>query len=468
MEKIVNARINKFDLLWLFYQILLAFLFCIFWPFFIHRIRKGLKERLGFLPKMGSTLFFPKKGVLNEKARRARDGNIIWAHAASVGEVVAMGNLIRAFKSKWSDYNFVVSTLTSTGQSMARKVIPDGQAYIYFPLDFSCIVGRVLDTIKPKLLIIAETELWPNFIREAKKRAIPIMVANGRISASSFRKYKMVKFFMKRILENIDLFAMQTQMDAERIISLGAHTSKVTITGNIKFDVGRDFSFQPANSNSRSDRIFFTAGSTHRGEEETILDVYREVKKLYPDIALILAPRHPQRVAEVERLLVSRNLRFARRTDLPFPFRDSSLSQIILVDTIGELTHFYALAKIVFVGGSLVPAGGHNILEPAILGRGVLFGPYMDNFGEIAQSFISRGAGKVVSNRQELLSSILELLSHPEKLKKMGRIALEIVETHKGAADRSAVLAKDLLSHNYKIKVSQGEKEKKEQIQEEI
>lgn len=165
MKKPVKAKIKKFDFFWIFYQILLVLFFSIFWPFFIQKIRKGLKERLGFL---------------NEKAKRIEDRNLIWAHAASVGEVVAVGNLIRAFKKECPDYNFVISTLTSTGQTMARKVITDARAFIYFPLDFSCIAGRVLDTIKPKLFIIAETELWPNFIREAKKRAIPVMVANGR------------------------------------------------------------------------------------------------------------------------------------------------------------------------------------------------------------------------------------------------------------------------------------------------
>lgn len=429
----MKGKIKKFDFFWTFYQVLLVFFFSIFWPFFIQKIRKGLKQRLGFL---------------NESINKARNENLIWAHAASVGEVVAMGNLIRAIKKECPDYDFVISTLTTTGQTMARKVIPDARAFIYFPLDFSCIAGRVLDTIKPKLFIITETELWPNFIREAKKRTIPIMVANGRISTGSFRKYKMVKFLMNRVLENIDLFIMQSRMDAERIISLGANSSTVTVTGNLKFDVGTDILLRSANPNLQSNKLIFVAGSTHRGEEETILDVYGEIKKSYPQIVLILAPRHMQRVNEVEKLLNSRNFKFTRRSELSSPFQGNNLNQIILLDTIGELTHFYALAKIVFVGGSLVPVGGHNILEPASLGKGVLFGPYMDNFEEIAQSFISRGAGRVVSNREELLNSILKLLSNPEELERMGRTALEIVKAHKGAAEKSAILAKNLLKKN--------------------
>jgi 3-deoxy-D-manno-octulosonic-acid transferase len=441
MEKPVKAKIKKFDFFWILYQILLVLFFLLFWPFFINKIAKGLRQRLGFLD--GST-------------KRIKDGNLILAHAASVGEVVAVGNLIRAFKKECPDYNFVISTLTSTGQTMARQVITDARAFIYFPLDFSCIAGRVLDTIKPKLFIIAETELWPNFIREAKKRRVPIMVANGRISMDSFGKYKMVNFFMKRVLGNIDLFIMQSQIDAERIISLGADASKVTVTGNLKFDVGTDTLLRPANSNVGTNSIcaylesevIFVAGSTHRGEEETILDVYREIRKFYPRMVLILAPRHLERVTEVERLLSSRNFKFSRRTELSSPFQGNELSEIILLDTIGELTRFYALARIVFVGGSLVPAGGHNILEPASLGKGVLFGPYMDNFEEIAQSFISSGAGRVVANKEELLKSILELLANPEELERMGKAAFEIVKAHKGASEKSATLAKNLLTHS--------------------
>jgi len=443
----VKTKTGKLDFFWIFYQILLVFFFFIFWPFFIQKIAKGLKQRLGFL---------------NESINRIGKEELIWAHGASVGEVVALGNLIRVLKKECPDYNFVISTLTSTGQAMAKKVISNARAFIYFPLDFSCVVGRVLDTIKPKLLIIAETELWPNFIREAKKRKIPLAVANGRISANSFRKYRMVKFLMKRVLENIDLFIMQSQMDAERIISLGANSSTVTVTGNLKFAVGEDILLDskdnylpPFREDSQQfwsppmkSEVIFVAGSTHRGEETIILDVYGEIRKSYPHMILILAPRHIQRIGEVERLLSSRNFKFTRRSELPSPFKGNSINQIILLDTVGELTRFYALAKVVFVGGSLIPGGGHNILEPASLGKGVLFGPYMDNFEEIAQSFVLQGAGRVVSNKKELVDSILYLLSNPEELERMGKTAREIVRANRGSAEKSAQLAKNLLTHN--------------------
>ena len=429
----VKTKIGKFDFFWIFYQILLVFFFFIFWPFFIQKIAKGLKQRLGFF---------------NESINRIGKEELIWAHAASVGEVIAIGNLIKALKKECPNDNYVISTLTSTGQATARRIVPDARAFIYFPLDFSCVVGRVLDTIKPKLLIITETELWPNFIREAKKRMIPIIVANGRISTNSFGRYKKVKFLMKRVLENIDVFLMQSHVDAARIIALGANPATVTITGNLKFDVGEDILLDSVDANLQSNKLIFVAGSTHRREEVIILDVYGEIRKTYPHMVLILAPRHMQRIGEVERLLSSRNFKFTRRSELPSPFKGNSLNQIILLDTVGELTHFYALAKVVFVGGSLIPVGGHNILEPASLGKGVLFGPYMDNFEEIAQSFVLRGAGRVVSNRKELLDSILELLSNPEELERMGKTALEIVKANKGSAEKSAKLAKNLLTHN--------------------
>jgi 3-deoxy-D-manno-octulosonic-acid transferase len=432
MEKTRKTKIKKLDYFWIFYQIILLFFFSIFWPFFIHKIREGLKQRLGFL---------------NGKIKRLSDKNLIWAHAASVGEVVALRYLIKAIRKECPDYNFVVSTLTSSGQTMARKVIPDAVAFIYFPLDFSCIVGRVLEAIKPKLCILTETELWPNFITETRKRGIPVMLANGRISKHSFRKYRMVRLLTKRVLKNIDLFTMQTQIDAERIISLGALPSTVLVTGNLKFDVDTNTHLSSTNSIYAylESKVIFVAGSTHRGEEETILNVYQEVRKFYPQMVLILAPRHLERVTEVERLLSSKNLKFTRSSELTLPFQGSELSQIILLDTIGELTRFYALATIVFVGGSLVPAGGHNILEPASLGKGVLFGPHIDNFKQIAQLFISAGAGREVSDREELLRSILNLLSHPEELERMGRMALETVNAHKGASEKTAVLAKNLL-----------------------
>jgi len=431
MEDLLRTKNRKFDFVWFFYQILLIFFCFLFWPFFIKKIRMGLKQRLG---------------LLDEDAKRLRDGKVIWAHAASVGEVVGLGNLVRAIKGECPGYHFVISTLTSTGQAMARKVIPDGRAFIYFPLDFSCIAGRVLDAIKPKLFIITETELWPNFIKEAKERSIPIVVANGRISIFSFRSYKMVKFFMGKVLQNIDLLIMQSQADAERIISLGAPAARVTVAGNLKFDTGSNIFLRSVNLNQESNRLFLVAGSTHRGEEEVILDVYGKIRETYPDIILVLAPRHPERITEVEKLLKSKNFPFRRRTELRFPFPENDLTRIVLLDTIGELIHFYALARIVFVGGSLVPAGGHNILEPAGLGKAVLFGPYMDNFEEVAQSFISKGAGIVVSNREELLQSILKLLANPEELEKMGRAALDIVVAHKGASKKSAVLIKELLT----------------------
>ncbi|MDH5661388.1 MAG: 3-deoxy-D-manno-octulosonic acid transferase [Elusimicrobiota bacterium] len=433
MVKRVQTKVRKLDFFWIFYQVILVLFFFIFWPFFIQKIKKGLKQRLGFL---------------NESTNRGGEEKLIWAHAASVGEVVAMGNLIRALKEECPDYNFVISTLTGTGQATARRIVPDARAFIYFPLDFSCVVGRVLDTIAPKLFIITETELWPNFIREAKKRTIPIIVTNGRISANSFRKYRMVKFLMRRVLKNIDAFIMQSQIDAQRIVSLGADPSAVTVTGNLKFDVGTNILLDSVEANLPHDKLIFVAGSTHRGEEETIVDVYGEIRKSYPHLVLILAPRHLERVGEVEKLLNSKNLQFTRRSRLSSPFQGDNLNQIVLLDTIGELTRFYALARIVFVGGSLVPVGGHNILEPASLGKGVLFGPYMDNFEEIARSFVFRGAGRVVSNKRELLDSILELLSNPEELKRMGKTALEIIKANKGSAEKSAKLVKNLLIHN--------------------
>jgi len=429
MGKSEKAGIRKSVFLWTSYQTLLISLLFLLWPVLVRKLGKGLKQRFGFL---------------DQSIRRIEDENIILAHGASVGEVVAMANLIRALEKEFPNFKFVISTLTTTGQAMGRKVIPGASAFIYFPFDFSWVARRLLDTIRPRLFIITETELWPNFIMETKKRGIPVVLANGRISSRSFGKYRVARFFMKEVMRNIDLFIMQSKIDAERIISLGADASRVTVAGNLKFDMGSHIP-SLADLDFEINRTIFVAGSTHRGEEEIILDVYLEIIKSHPDMVLVLAPRHLERLVEVEKLLSNRNLKSIRRTEFSSKFELNKSSQVILLDTIGELNRFYALARIVFVGGSLVPVGGHNILEPASLGKAVLFGPHMDNFREIANSFISKGGGRVVSNRVELLKNILGLLSNDKELERMGKTAREIVEAHKGASEKSARLIKKLL-----------------------
>lgn len=429
------------------YSILL-FLFLLFsTPYFLFRMvtkgkyKKGLKQRLGFIPKL-------------------KDKDIIWIHAVSVGEVIAASPVIDAIRKRFPKYSFLISTVTDTGQDMARKTVSDPKEIIYFPLDFKWIVNKVLKIILPKLFIMIETELWPNFIRGAKRRKIPLAVVNGRISPGSYKGYRVIKPFLKRVLFNIDLFCMQSELDEERIISLGAPKERVHVTGNVKFDglqtevSDRERLAEELKISSKD--LVLVAGSTHPGEEEIILDIYQKAREEYPNLRLILAPRHPERIPEVEAICKSKSfsyfkgLKYSLTMRWITSIRRSQLAKrrlpitdhrpVILLDTIGELAKVYSLATVVFVGGSLVPVGGHNILEPAALGKAPLFGPYMHNFVESARLLLEGKGGIQARDREELLKNILDLLKNPEKREKTGKRAQEIVKRHQGASERTVEL----------------------------
>ena len=417
--------------MYLLYSIFL-FLFLLFSsPYFLFRMvtkgkyKKGLKQRLGLIPRL-----------------KGRD--IIWVHAVSVGEVIAASPIIDAIRKRFPKYSFLISTVTDTGQDMARKAISNPKEIIYFPLDFKWIVNKVLKSIKPKLLIMVETELWPNFIRETKKREIPLAVVNGRISPGSFKGYRVIKPFLKRVLSNIDLFCMQSELDKERIIFLGAPEEKVHTMGNVKFDglktkvSDREKLTKELKISSKD--LILVAGSTHPKEEEIILDIYQKAKEEFPSLRLILAPRHPERIPEVEAICKSRNLTYVRRSQVA-----GRRPQVILLDTIGELAKVYSLATVVFVGGSLVPIGGHNILEPAALGKVPLFGPYMHNFVESARLLLEGKGGIQVKDKEELLERILNLLKNAKEIKELGINAQRIVKEHQGASEKTVELIGKLL-----------------------
>ncbi|MCK4649059.1 3-deoxy-D-manno-octulosonic acid transferase, partial [bacterium] len=331
------------------------------------------------------------------------------------------------------------STVTDTGQDMARKAISNPKEIIYFPLDFKWIVNKVLKVIQPKLFIMVETELWPNFIRETKKREIPLAVVNGRISPGSFKGYRIIKPFLKGVLFNIDLFCMQSELDKKRIVSLGAPKGRVYTTGNVKFDGLRteipDRERLAEELKISLEDLVLVTGSTHPKEEEIILDIYQKAKEKLSSLRLILAPRHPERIKEVESLCKNRNLDWIRRSQ-----GAGRRSQVILLDTIGELAKVYSLATVVFVGGSLVPIGGHNILEPAALGKAPLFGPYMHNFVESARLLLEGEGGIQVRDKKELLERILNLLKNAKERKELGINAQKIIKEHQGASEKTVEL----------------------------
>jgi len=415
--------------LYFLYDLFLLILIIILLPFFLIKLlkgkyREGLIQRFGFLPA--------------DIRKRLEGKKIIWVHAVSVGETVAASPLVKELKRQYPGHTILFSTVTDTGQEMARKIVEEADVYIYFPLDFSFIVRKVLNIVKPELIIIMETELWPNFIRLASQKGIKLVYANGRISDGSFRTYRYLGPYLKDMLRRIDLFCMQSELDASRIISLGADEKKVYNTGNTKLDQDytelspevrdnylREFKVQ------EGDKIM-VIGSTHDNEEEQFIEIYKELKKEYKDLLMILAPRHIERIPEIEEKYQKAGINTIKRTEIEKRQGES----VILLDTIGELGKIYSLADLVFVGGSLVEYGGHNILEPAAHGKLVFFGPHMFDFKESARVLLENKAAIQVKDKEELKEKMKAALANYEQFSGYGEMAWNIVQTNKGASRR--------------------------------
>lgn len=358
-----------------------------------------------------------------------------WIHAVSVGESAAAVPLVEGIRARWPELGIVVSTITPTGARIVGDRLAGTATHRYFPIDLPGPVRRALDAARPRFFIAIETELWPNFLRALARRGIPAMIANGRISDRSFRRYRWVRGLMRRVLANVSVFAMQTEEDARRIIALGAPPSRVVVTGNLKSDlVPEPAGDDPAAWRERlrlgADTRLWIAGSTHRGEEAVVLDAFLRARTRCPDLALLLAPRHPERAGEVEELIRERGLTAARRSRLA---AGTAPGAVLILDTVGELAALYALAEVVFVGGSLVPVGGHNVLEPAMRGKPVLVGPHMSNFREGAELLERSGGGLVVKDGPELERELARLLEDRDLARRMGEAARQAFAGRQGA-----------------------------------
>lgn len=358
-----------------------------------------------------------------------------WIHAVSVGESAAAVPLVEGIRQRWPELGIVVSTITPTGARIVGERLAGTATHRYFPIDLPGPVRRALDAARPRFFIAIETELWPNFLRALARRRIPAMIANGRISDRSFRRYGWVRGLMRRVLANVSVFAMQTEEDARRIIALGAPPSRVVVTGNLKSDLlpegaGEDATAWRERLRIGADARLWIAGSTHRGEEAIVLDAFRHARIRCPGLALVLAPRHPERADEVEELIRERGLVACRRSRLP---GDAAPGAVVILDTVGELAALYALAEVVFVGGSLVPIGGHNVLEPAMRGKPVLVGPHMSNFREGAELLQRSGGGLVVKDGPELERELARLLEDRELARRMGEAARQAFAGRQGA-----------------------------------
>ena len=423
------------------YSVSIVLFIAILSPYFLYqalRYRKyirNLPQRLGYLP-----LSF------NFDAEES-----IWIQAVSVGEVLTVRALLPQLRERYPRLRIFVSTTTMTGQNVARTNVQGVDGVFYFPLDLPFVVRRTLAVVKPRLFIMMETELWPNLLRECRRAGVKTVLVNGRISARSHPRYMLARRFFRRVLNDVDRCCMQSEESARRIIEIGAPRERVTVTGSLKFDSLEIPGSVPDRGHNRVLRYFripperpvIIAASTLRGEEEPVLDAFQRIRATWGNALLIIAPRKPERFAEAERLTQQRGWRVARRKELPVDAEPRV--DVVILDTIGELAQLYQIATLVFVGGSLADAGGHNILEPAVFGKPIVFGPHMHNFAEISRTFLENRGAVQVHSATGLESVLVDLLSDPVRRASLGAAARALVEANRGARQRSLAVITQLL-----------------------
>ncbi len=401
--------------------------------------RPRLKERLG---------------LLDDGARPSPGG--FWIHAVSVGEVRLALSLLARLRERFADRPVHLTTNTATGRALAENEAgPGGRArpdtVSELPVDLPGPMSRLLDRVRPGAVLIMETEIWPNLLRLCRQGRVPVILVNGRISPRAYPRYRAVRRFMAGVLTDVSLFGMQSEEDAERIRSLGAPEDRIRVTGNLKFDLPPP-RVSPGETRRRlgipDDACLFVAGSTAPGEEAPVLEAFGALRRLRGSARLVLAPRHPQRFAEAHSALRTAGLRVAIWSDLgaaPEAGRGHEAFEALLVDSVGVLPDLYESADLVFVGGSLVPRGGHNILEPAALGKPVLFGPHMENFRRAAQALVDAGGGFVARDGRELGALVARLASDGAARSVAGTMARRVVEANRGATERTLTLIEEAL-----------------------
>jgi 3-deoxy-D-manno-octulosonic-acid transferase len=420
------------------YTLVLAVGFVIGLPYYLWKGRASGKYLRTFRERMGRLPVY-----LNLDGDRS-----IWIHAVSVGEVLAARPLVPALRERFPGHRIFLSTTTVTGNEVAKKSVRGLDGLFFAPFDFPHPVRRALEVVNPSLLLLVETELWPNLIHEASRRGTRVALVNGRISPRSFPRYKRVRRFLASVLGEIDLFLMQGEAHAERIREMAAPPDRVHVTGNLKFDAVETPRLPERLARlmnaGGARRPLWVAGSTVDGEEELVLSAFHRVRERVPQARLLVAPRHPERFAAVPGLIEAAGFRCVRRSTLdPAVWTDG---EVLLLDTLGELAQLYALASVVFVGGSLVPSGGHNILEPAVAGKPVLVGPYMENFQEIADAFRSESAMVQVASADELGREVGALMLDEPRRLGLGERARGLVGRNRGAVNRTADALAPLLA----------------------
>jgi 3-deoxy-D-manno-octulosonic-acid transferase len=429
---------------YLIYNVLLSISFFIVLPFLPFlwlsgkRFSSGLAQRLGFYPERVRRRFAVRRPV--------------WIHAASVGEARAAKVLMNGLRKRFPGRNIVVSTFTQTGHDLAHQEA-GAEEVVFLPLDLIWAVRRAIAALNPAILVVIETEIWPNLFREAHQRGIPALLVSGRLSERSFRRYAWFGWFFRRAIQYLRVLGMQSDADRVRIIRLGADPARVHITGNLKHAAfvdatvvdNREFA-DPSTSSAdrgRRDQFLWVVGSSHQGEEEIVLAAFACLKRRFPRLRLVLAPRHPQRFHDVEKLLTASEVPFAKKSQMNG--KVAFEKDVVILDTIGDLEQYYAAGDFAFVGGSLVDAGGHNLLEPARFRKPVLFGPYTSNFSRLAEELVQKGGGIRVCGCEDLIREITALLAEPEKCKAIGNRAFQVAAQDDGVLSRSVDVVADYL-----------------------
>lgn len=375
----------------------------------------------------------------------------IWIHAVSVGEALMARAIIPDLRAAYPHLRLFLSTTTLTGQQIARTRIQGVDAVFFFPFDLPLFVNRTLRLVRPRLFIMMETEIWPNLLRACRRQGIKTMLVNGRISSRSYPRYRIVRGFFRRVLAGVDRFCMQSDESAMRIMDIGASPARVVVTGSLKFDSLEAPALAAGRGAGRVLRYFrvspsrpvFIAASTLKGEERPVLAAYMAMRRAQPSTLLVIAPRKPERVPDAEALARAEGLRVVRRTELAVDAEPRA--EVVILDTMGELAHLFQIATVVFVGGSLTDAGGHNILEPAVHGKPIMFGPYMQNFAEIADTFLRSQAAIQVKDAADLTSVAMRLMSDPVERARLGAAARALVEANRGAKSRTLEVIAELL-----------------------
>jgi 3-deoxy-D-manno-octulosonic-acid transferase len=426
------------------YNILFTLFFWLSSPFYFLKLWRRGGWRAQFGQRFGRYSARVKHAVTNR--------HVIWIHAVSVGEVNLCVQLIRALEPRVPNLKIVVSTTTTTGMAELRQRLPGHIAKIYYPVDFPGVVSRALRVINPKAIVLVEAEIWPNFLWKARSRRKPVFLVNARLSERSYRGYRRLGFLFRDLFASLAGVGAQNQQDAERLIELGCRPERVHVFGSLKFDAAKVEERRVFDAGALLRQIgvprgapVLLGGSTHAGEEALLAEVFLRLRKRFPDLFLVLVPRHFERGREVGRELEKRGVKFMYRREITVhtALPERSL-HCLLVNTTGELKYFYEEADVVFVGKSLTAQGGQNPIEPATLGRAMVFGPHMQNFAAISRAFVEADAAIQVPDAAALEQAIADLLADPERRERMGQRAIQVVRENTGAIERTIQM---IISH---------------------